>query len=91
MGDHIKYLGRTAYLNTISKPQSREEPTLVMMYDISFENLGDLELLLRMKPTDTVTVGDETILYNRFKKEVLEKTHRIYLSKDGRMFDQMEK
>jgi hypothetical protein len=91
MGDHIEYLGRSAYLNTISKPQSREQPTPFIKYDISFENFGDLELLLGMKPTDAVTVGDETIPYKRFKKEVLERTHRIYLSRDGRMFDQMEK
>jgi hypothetical protein len=90
MGDHIEYLGRTAYLNTISKPQSRKHPTPVMKYDISFENVGDLELLLGMKPTDSLIVGDENMIYERFKKEVLEKTHRIYLSKDGRMFDQIE-
>jgi hypothetical protein len=91
MGDHIEYLGRNAYFNTISKPQSREHPTPVIKYDISFESIGDLELLLGMKPTDTLTVGDENMTYEKFKKEVLERTHRIYLSKDGRMFDQMEK
>jgi hypothetical protein len=91
MGDHIEYLGRSAYLNTISIPQSREQPTPVIKYDISFENVEDLELLLRMNPTDAVTVGDKTIPYERFKKEVLERTYRFYLSRDGRMFDQMEK
>jgi len=91
MGDHIEYLGKSAYLNTISKPQSREQPKPVIKFDLSFESVGDLELLLGMKPTDSVIVGDKNMTYDRFKKEVLEKTHRIYLSKDGRMLDQMEK
>jgi len=90
MGDYINYLGRTAYLNTISKPESIEQSRLVIKYDLSFESVGDIELLLRMKPTDSVTVGDENMAYDRFKKEILEKTHRIYLSKTSRLFDQIE-
>jgi hypothetical protein len=90
MGDHIEFLGRSAYYNTISKPESREHPTRVIKFDLSFKSVGDLELLLGMKPTDEVIVGGEKMIYERFKKEVLERTHRIYVSEDGRLFDQMD-
>ena len=41
MGDHIEYLGRSAYINSISTPQSKEQPKLVIKFDLSFESVGD--------------------------------------------------
>ena len=89
MGDHIKYLRRyRAYVNSVKRPKPRKELQEVIKYDISFGSLDDLELLLSRKPD--VTVDNETMDYKSFRKEFLDRSNRIYLSSESRMFDQFE-
>lgn len=44
MGDHILFRDRTAYLNTVSKPSSMEDPTPRTKYGISFQSVEDAEI-----------------------------------------------
>ncbi len=90
MGDHLEFKGRTAYINTVIRPRSREDPTGVVKYDISFSSIGDLELLLSMRPEETLVWDGEEIKYTDFRSKCLEQVHRIYPSRDGRLFDQVE-
>lgn len=43
-----------------------------------------------MKPSELIQIdGREHLKYEEFKEQILKNTHRIYLSSDARMFDQM--
>ena len=87
MGDHVEFKGKTAYLNLVRTLKSREDPALVNKYQLSFESLSDLELLLTMNPGEIVSVDGERMSYNSFREEILMNTHRIYTSKDGKILD----
>jgi hypothetical protein len=87
MGDHVEFKGKTAYLNFIRTLKSREDKTLVTKYQLSFESLADLELLLTMNHDEMVLVDGKQISYGRFREEILMNTHRIYTSKDGKFLD----
>ena len=91
MEEPIEYFGKVrAYLNSISRPLSITDTTPTIKWDISFKSLENLEMLLRITPGNNITIGDEEMDYDRFRKEILGKTHRIYISIDSRMFDQIE-
>ena len=87
MGDHVEFEGKTAYLNLTETLESREDPAPVKKYQLSFESLADLELLLTMNPDGMVLVDGEQMSYSHFREEILMNTHRIYTSKDGKFLD----
>lgn len=89
MGDDIEFKGRFGYLNLAIRPDSIADPKRTTKYDLFLNSLEDLTILLNMNPEETVIVGDEKIPYSRFKDEVLERVHRIYPIKDGRLLDQI--
>ena len=90
MGDHLEFKGKTAYVNFVQVPKSREDISKVVKYDISFDSLDDLQILLNMGPDEIITLGDERMLYSRFRSEILERAHRIYPIKDGKLFDMVK-
>ena len=89
MGDHFEFRGKPGYLNIAIRPKSGIDSKKITRYDLSLDNLDDLQILLTMTPDEIVTVGDERMLYSRFKSEVLDNVHRIYPYKDGRLLDIM--
>ena len=95
MGDFLAFRGkeekaRSAYINSVQISKSREDLTKILRYDIVFESIDDLRFLLNMDSNEIVTINATNIKYEQFRKEILQNTHRIYLSKDGRFFDQVE-
>ena len=90
MGDHLEFKGKTGYVNFVQRPKSRDDMRKVVKYDISFDSLDDLQVLLNMSPDEIIIVGDERMLYSRFKSEFLERTHIIYPIKDGKLLDMVE-
>jgi hypothetical protein len=90
MGDSIEFKGRIGYLNSVIRSRSATDSERIAKYDISFDSIDDLCALLNMDPDEIVIVGDERMPYSRFKSEVLEKTHRIYPIKDGKLLDMVE-
>jgi hypothetical protein len=86
MGDPIEFRGKSGYLNLAIRPESRKDIERVVEFGLSLESIDDLRTLLNMASNEMVTVGDERMPYSKFRSEVLERTHRIYL-KDGRLLD----
>jgi hypothetical protein len=71
MGGSIRYLGRAAEYKThiINKK---------VKWDLIFEDIHDLEALLRMGETNVVYVDGKGMRFSEFEEKMLSKVHKIY-------------
>lgn len=76
MSSHIEYQGQDLGRLHLGRKDSEGHYkwTLVM------ENMGALETLLRLSSQDELIVDGQPEPYERFRKEILEKTGAIYTS-----------
>ena len=78
---------RSVIINSLYMPKSTEN----VKYDLSFENIYDLWELLNMSINEAVTINAQNFIpYEQFKREILQNVHRIYTSKEGRFFEQVD-
>lgn len=90
MGDWVEYQGRNiAYFRIRRGRKSRIESEEVDRWDFRFESLEALENLLTADSENIVIVGDNKMTYARFRSEMLENAHRIYINPDCELFDEM--
>jgi hypothetical protein len=85
----IKYSNKCALIDIVKKPESYDNTKPIVKYDLSFDNLSDLELLLTMSSEEKLMVNNIEMDYQSFKDNFLTKVHRIYLSKDSKGLDNL--
>ncbi len=69
--------------------RSVEDPIVVRKPILVFDSPQDLLLLGRMKPNETVKIGDEKMSFSRFREEILGMAQRIYINSDSQLIDMM--
>lgn len=90
MGGIIEYCGKVrAEYNLFTIPDEVRRIEGVVKHSITFETLGDLELLLALRPNEVIIVDGESMPVSDFRQEILANTHRIYPTREqgemGRM------
>ena len=75
MGGLVKYCDRTVYYNLMVGISTTDTHTY---YQLQFDSLGDLELLLSMKDHERISIDSNQMSISEFRREVLNHTHKIY-------------
>ena len=91
MSEAIFYNNRpVATLHYTIKQKSREDSSMVHKYNIQFDSLECFEEVMRADRHGVFNVGGDIMEYTRFRREILERAHRIYPNPDGEFFDVLD-